>query len=359
MPRKKRKPREPKNAKKIQELVDAMVQHKGFKQMAQFNLTCLAKLVCPPNTEWKENLELAVKYGGVEAVSAIINKHSGNEGLLLSATEVLKRTAQNKKLVGVVASSGALQTCLGSLAASNGTMEQGAVETTELLDIMASNAPECMIGTGIVESVFKVMTTYKHDDSVLASCITALERVSRKPEGMNEIVQSNGIHTVISSLAIDNTEVGDDANPEHLAASFSLLKRYTATGEQAVEYVRQCGGVDAVIRALETIEVGSDGKVMRAGGQLLTTIAGSDLEGALAKLKDGGDVKTTLALISNLALEAENIDTIVRALCFLFFCCYLLFVVVVFFSIYDSFAYNCSCSGNFWPFSTSVSHCSC
>ena len=44
MPRK-RKPKEPKNAKKINELVDAMVQHKGFKQMAQFNMACLAKLV--------------------------------------------------------------------------------------------------------------------------------------------------------------------------------------------------------------------------------------------------------------------------------------------------------------------------
>ena len=43
------------------------------------------------------------------------------------------------------------------------------------------------IGTGLVDSVFKVMTTYKNDDSVLASCITALERVSRKGEGKKEI----------------------------------------------------------------------------------------------------------------------------------------------------------------------------
>ena len=192
-------------------------------------------------------------------------------------------------------------------------MEQGAVECTDLLDIMAQNAPECMIGSGIVESVFKVMTTYKHDDSVLASCITALERVSRKQEGMNEIVQSNGIHTVLGCLSIDNTEKDDDANPEHLVASFSLLKRYTATGDQAIEYVRQCGGVDAIINALEGIEIGSDNKIMRQGGQLLTKIAGNDLEGALDKLKNGGDIRTTLALVSNLALEAENIDTIVQA----------------------------------------------
>ena len=64
-------------------------------------------------------------------------------------------------------------------------MEQGALETTELLDIMATNAPQSLIGTGLVDSVFKVMTTYKSDDSVLASCITALERVSRKGEGIH------------------------------------------------------------------------------------------------------------------------------------------------------------------------------
>ena len=38
--------------------------------MAQFNMTCLAKLVTPPNTEWRENLECAVAQGGIE-VSAL------------------------------------------------------------------------------------------------------------------------------------------------------------------------------------------------------------------------------------------------------------------------------------------------
>lgn len=106
MPRRKGKAREPKNAKKLKELVDAMEQHKNFKQMAQFNMTCLAKLVCPPNTEWRENLELAVKMGGVESISNVIKQHGGNEGLLLSATAVLKQTASNKSLVDIVASSG-------------------------------------------------------------------------------------------------------------------------------------------------------------------------------------------------------------------------------------------------------------
>ena len=106
MPRRKGKVREPKNAKKLKELVDAMEQHKNFKQMAQFNMTCLAKLVCPPNTEWRENLELAVKMGGVESISNVIKQHGGNEGLLLSATAVLKQTASNKNLVDIVASSG-------------------------------------------------------------------------------------------------------------------------------------------------------------------------------------------------------------------------------------------------------------
>ena len=58
--------REPKNAKKIKELVQAMKQHKNFKQMAQFNMTCLGKLVTPPNNDWRENLECAVDNGGID-----------------------------------------------------------------------------------------------------------------------------------------------------------------------------------------------------------------------------------------------------------------------------------------------------
>ena len=226
MPRRRNQIREPKNLKKLHELVDAMKQHKGFKQMAQFNMVCLAKLVCPPNNEWRENLELAVAYGGVDALVDVVKTHGGNESLLLTATKVFKRTAENKTLVDSVVNSGALQTCLGSLSLAEGSMEQGSSECVGLLDIVATNKPDAMIGSGIVDSVFKVMTAYKHDDSVLASCITALERVSRKPEGMNEIVQSNGVYTVISTLAVDNTDKGDNANPEHLASSFSLLKRY-------------------------------------------------------------------------------------------------------------------------------------
>jgi hypothetical protein len=326
MPRSRRK-REPKNAKKIKELVDAMVQHKNFKQMAQFNMTCLAKLVTPPNTDWRENLECAVAQGGIDAVSAAIKAHKGNEGLLISATSVLKRTAENKALVHAIVTSGSLQACLASLGESDGLMEQGAVDTTELLEVMATEAPASMVGTGIVESVFKVMETYKKDSGVLASCITALERISRKGEGMSEIVNSNGIYTVISSLSIDADDDAaggegkdgtDSGNTEHLAASFSLLKRYTSTcGEQAINYVRDCGGVNAVIQALEGLEVGSSEKTFRAGGQLLTKIAASDLESALEALKggssDGASVAGTMALISNLALEAGNIDTIVRA----------------------------------------------
>ena len=53
------------------------------------------------------------------------------------------------------------------------------METTELLEVMAMEAPASMVGSGIVESVFKVMETYKQDSGVLASCITALERISR------------------------------------------------------------------------------------------------------------------------------------------------------------------------------------
>ena len=48
--------------------------------------------VCPPNTEWRENIALAVKHGGIEAVTECIKKHGGNEGLLLSATKVFMYT---------------------------------------------------------------------------------------------------------------------------------------------------------------------------------------------------------------------------------------------------------------------------
>ena len=261
----------------------------------------------------------------LQAVSEAIKAHKGNEGLLISATNVLKRTAENKSMVSAVISSGSLQACLASLSDSDDLMQQGAVETTELLEVIATEAPESIINTGIIASTFELMESYKSDSGLMASCVSTLERVCRKAEGMAEIVNSNGIYTVISALNFDdsigeekgNSGDGDDQN-EQLAASFSLLKRYTSTnGEQAIKYVRDCGGVTTLVKALESMQVDSPENLKLSGARLLTDIAGNDLQATLDELKrsslDESSTAASMSLISNLALEADNIDTIVQS----------------------------------------------
>ena len=67
MPRRGGRRLESPNAPKIKSLVGAISQHKGFKQMAAYNMSCLAKLITPPDADWEENLQLAVKSGGIAA----------------------------------------------------------------------------------------------------------------------------------------------------------------------------------------------------------------------------------------------------------------------------------------------------
>ena len=67
---------------KIPGLLDAVTKHKKFKQMASYNLQCLATLITPPNPEWRDNVDEVVAAGGIDAIVDVLKEHPGNEDVL-------------------------------------------------------------------------------------------------------------------------------------------------------------------------------------------------------------------------------------------------------------------------------------
>ena len=113
--KRRRREREPRNAAKILTLIKAVNDHKGFKQMASYNLSCLCKLVSPPLPDWNENLKFALKHGGLKACTAAVRANSGDESLLLAATSVMDQAATSEEGAAAVVSSGSLDAALAGL----------------------------------------------------------------------------------------------------------------------------------------------------------------------------------------------------------------------------------------------------
>ena len=313
---------EPRDASKIVTLIKAVNDHKGFKQMASYNLSCLNKLIAPPLPVWKENLSYALKNGGLEACKAAVQANSGDEGLLLAVTSVLDQAGKTIDGAKQVMISGTLDACLESIE-KNTSMESGAARTTNCISNIANTCPEAIVGTGTLGKLYKIMDSHQNQRSVTTNCLATLEKVSKDAYGMNEIVQAGGIATVINTLSFDASlfededNGGEDGGTLYLKPAFALIRRFASDNEANIEYLRQCGAVDAVIGAMDQVDEREQSKLVQSGGALLSTIcSGDDLMSALATMNDdnasASKVVQMTSLVSNLALDSKNSVDIVK-----------------------------------------------
>ena len=149
--KRRRREREPRNAAKILTLIKAVNDHKGFKQMASYNLSCLCKLVSPPLPDWNENLKFALKHGGLKACTAAVRANSGDESLLLAATSVMDQAATSEEGAAAVVSSGSLDACLDSIQANAGNMDSGALSATLTMSKIASKSSKNFVKIAILK----------------------------------------------------------------------------------------------------------------------------------------------------------------------------------------------------------------
>ena len=117
-------------------------------------------------------------------------------------------------------------------------------------------------------------------------------------------------------MANDTSGVKVKRDLSFLKPAFALMRRFAGDNEQNIEYVRQCGAVNAVISAMDFVDA-DDAKLAHSGGALLSSlVTGEDLTDALACMNDDNisdkKVVQMTALISNLALDSDNAMDIVE-----------------------------------------------
>eukprot|EP01138_Halocafeteria_seosinensis_P014727 gb/GECG01015034.1/.p1 GENE.gb/GECG01015034.1/~~gb/GECG01015034.1/.p1 ORF type:complete len:2451 (+),score=419.39 gb/GECG01015034.1/:1-7353(+) len=300
----------------VVDLVASIRKHRKFKQLASYSVQCLCKVVTPPQVGWEENLDAAFDAGAVDAITDVLNRHKGDEGVLAACNQTLAAMATRPKMAGELVASGAMGSMLESVIEN--PEGEGSKDTLDLLETVSMYNPESLL-QGSFSSVLKKLHNCGESTSdyrLRASAIRTMERLNKIPGGSKELVDSGAVNCVLSSL---NSPLSKDESSEAtdirsmVEGSFRLLDRLCRHKEHA-EYIRErCDGLGALSQALET--QAGDEKICKAGSRVLSKMASSDIPGLVQKMNNADNKKEReflSGLLANLAVEEENVNPIVE-----------------------------------------------
>ena len=84
-------------------------EHTKFRQLACYSIEALSKVLAPPNSRWREYIEIAIDHEAARAIVAVIKKHPGNEDVLAVATKCLARLAVNAANATLITEEGGVE----------------------------------------------------------------------------------------------------------------------------------------------------------------------------------------------------------------------------------------------------------
>lgn len=308
MPRNRRKA-EPDGQIKV--LVGAIIKYKKFKQLAEYNMSCLLQKITPPTAGWEEAVKEVVAQEGLETIVDVLKKQKGSASILATASKTLSRLAVNPTVSNKLASTGGIGAALASLEFLGDDEDESTLDalenTTALLEQVATSAPQAIVSSGAIQNVINVMQKQGKTNQVcMETCMRTLERCSRDNVGLGEIVQNNGVPVLLGAFSDMNTSTS--ATMPGLKLMDRVCRQETYT-----DYVNQCGGIETVVTLLSNKS--DDSMVVKQGGRLLSKMAKSQLSETMAKLNNSNlaqNVKiSTLNLLSSLALEDDSAEKIV------------------------------------------------
>ena len=82
-------------------LVEAVREHRHFRQLACYSIDALSKQLAPPNSRWREYVDLAIENSAAEVIIDVLALHP-DEDVLARATACLSRLAVNSTNAKVI-----------------------------------------------------------------------------------------------------------------------------------------------------------------------------------------------------------------------------------------------------------------
>ncbi len=300
-----------KPASGVKALVQSIKKHKNFRQLASYSVQCLVKVVVPPASGWEEALKEAFDAGALDAITAVLQKHAGDEVILSAATDCLQSMATVPEYARAIVDSGCMKSLLESALANPAGL--GVSETLNVLQEVAAHAPESLLAAGCVDTCAQLIDKTVGSDiegKVAFPCIRVLEKLNRVPGAAAEI-QASGVLPTLTQALLKSRPNADES--ESIATPILRLLDRMARNEGVAKYIEdECDGLKLVSVAVKNYHEHED--VCRIGGRLLTKLAAGSIESLVRKLEaatDAEDRQYLSGLLANLALEEEAAEQII------------------------------------------------
>jgi hypothetical protein len=214
----------------VSQLVASIKQHKKFKQLASYSVQCLQKVITPPHVGWERNLKEAFEAGAMDAITEVLQRHSGDPTVLTAATSCMGAMASNPSYAASLVDSGAMMTMLESV--MKNPEGEGVKETMALLDTIATHNPEALLAGGGADAATRLIQAAPGNVNVVAVCARTLEKLNKVPGGSAALVECDAIPTVMQLVQLQPAK-GEELKQETVEASFRLLERLCRSDEHA------------------------------------------------------------------------------------------------------------------------------
>lgn len=297
--------------KQVKAVIKSIKEFSNFKQMAEYNISCLLTYITPPTVGWRENVAAAVEDGGIESIIGVLKKH-GKDGAALDmvkqAAVALTGLSKSKENAGRVAAAGGIETaveCMLKIKVKGKSELEVIHAGAKLMEQIANKNPESIIKKP--KTVAAMLKGVQHPvPAVQTASAKVLDSIAKYNAGEEVIVSQGGIKALINAIGPDK-----ETHSEMLMPIFRLLERMAKNPEYVAE-MRKNKAVEALVAQLEKH---SDNEyLLNVGGRLLAKIADADIEDTIKKL--GGKLSDgvrqhLVGLLANLALQPENVEKIV------------------------------------------------
>ncbi len=215
----------------VGQLVASIKQHKKFRQLASYSVQCLQKVITPPHVGWEKNLKEAYEAGALDAITDVLQRHSGDATVLTASTSCLGAMATNPTYAASLVDSGAMMSLLESVM-KNPDAPEGVKETMALLDTIATHNPEALLAGGGADAATRLIMASPGNAAVVPACARTLEKLNKVPGGSAALVECDAIQTIMQ-LAQAQPVKGDAAMSEAVETSFRLIDRLCRSDEHA------------------------------------------------------------------------------------------------------------------------------
>ena len=249
----------------------------------------------------------AFESGALEAITAVLQKHRGDEDVLSASTACLSSLATNPQYAGRLVESGAMLSMVDSVT-ENPDAEQGVTETMDLLEVVATHNPEALVTANGAKNISALLAATTKYPKMMGQSARVLERMNRCAGGSKSLVDAGCVPQLLSALDVDH---GDDT--EHLEPVFKLLDRLCRNADFA-EVVRSNNGMKVLSAALDSHKTKE--KACKIGGRVLTKLASGNVKELITQMESASTESERdflSQLLANLALEEDNAEKIVKA----------------------------------------------